>query len=179
MSVLYELKNTHRLLFHNMNAKHFTTTETCAVKNAGRRSGIMVHEVRVDINSSRARKILKHILNSPLPGKLGRGSFDNAKPRQLRYVWWPIDRALSILHSLTHRKPLPSTVYTYLSSGSPYPLDLCRHLYSYPLPGHGWRKRIYAFIRSLHTLQLSTSGDQVLCENPETEWLVSNVEGQT
>ncbi|CAF9935827.1 hypothetical protein IMSHALPRED_010365 [Imshaugia aleurites] len=80
MSVLYELKNTHRLLFHNMNAKHFTTTETCAVKNAGRRSGIMVHEVRVDINSSRARKILKHILNSPLPGKLGRGSFDNAKP---------------------------------------------------------------------------------------------------
>ena len=135
MNVVYELQNTYRLLFHNMNAKHFTTTETCAVKSASRRSGIMVHDLRVDINSSRARRILKHLLNSPLPGKLDRSrNLDNALPRQPRHVWWPVDRALSILHSLTHRKALPSTVSTYLSSGSPYSLDLCWHLENILLP---------------------------------------------
>ena len=134
IDILYELKNTYRLLFHNTNAKHFTTTETCAVKNVSRRPGIMVHDLRVDINSSRARKILKHILNSPLPGKLDREKTDNARPRQLRHVWWPIDRALSVLHGLTHRKPLPSTISTYLSSGSPYPLDLCWHLENMLIP---------------------------------------------
>lgn len=126
--VLYELKNTYRLLFHNMNAKQFTTTETCAIKNANRRTGILVHDLRVDINSSRARKILKHFLNTPLPGKLDRENIDTARPRPLRHVWWRIDRALSILHSLTHRNPVPSTISTHLASGPPYSLDLCWHL---------------------------------------------------
>lgn len=125
--VVYELKNTYRLLFHNMDAKHFTTTETCAVKNANRRPGIMVHDLRVDISSSRARKILKHLLNTPLPGKLDRGKIDNARSTQLRHIWWPIGHALNILHNLIHRKPPPSTISTHLASGPPYSLDLCWH----------------------------------------------------
>ncbi len=126
--VLYELKNTYRLLFLNKDARHFTTTETCAIKNANKRPGIMVHDLRVDINSSRARKILKYLLNTPLPGKLDRGKIDKATLRQLRHGWWPIDRALSILHNLIYRNPLPNTISTHLASGPPYSLDLCWHL---------------------------------------------------
>ncbi|CAF9931198.1 MAG: hypothetical protein ALECFALPRED_004952 [Alectoria fallacina] len=128
LHVLYELKITYRLLFHNIKAKQFTTTETCAIKNANRRTGILAHDLRVDINSWRARKILKHFLNAPLPGKLGRGNIDTARPRQFRHVWWRIGRALRILHSLTHRNPLPRTISTHLASGPPYSLDLCWHL---------------------------------------------------
>ena len=132
--VLYELKNTYRLLFLNMKAKQFTTTETCAVKNATRRPGIMVHDLRVDIKSSRARKILKHLLNAPIPDNIKRGRPENAKTRQSSRVWWPIDRALSRLHSITHRNPLPSTIATHLASGPPYSLDLCWHLENILIP---------------------------------------------
>lgn len=128
LHVLYELKNTYRLLFHNMAAKQYTTTETCAIKDANRRPGILVHDLRVDINSSRARNVLKHLLNAPLPGKLSHGRSDHTERRQLRHPWWSVDRALSILRSLTHRNPPPSTISTHLASGPPYSLDLCWHL---------------------------------------------------
>lgn len=130
---LYELRNTYRLLFLNMKAKQFTTTETCAVKNATSRLGIMIHDLRVDIKSSRARNILKHFLNTPIPEILTRGGPDVAKPPQRR-VWWPIDRALNRLHSLTHRNPPLSTIATHLASGPPYSLDLCWHLENILLP---------------------------------------------
>lgn len=126
--VRYELKNTYRLLFHNVGATQFTTAETCAVKRDNRRPGIMVHDLRVDINSSRARKILEHFLNAPLPSKLDRENIENVGPRQLRHVWWPIDRALSMIHILTHGSPQPNTISSYLASGPPYSLDLCWHL---------------------------------------------------
>lgn len=126
--VLYELKNTYRLLFHNVDAKQFTTTETCAVKDANKRPGIMVHDLRVDISSSRARKILKHLLSTPVPSTLVRGKTENARPRHFRHVWWPINRALSTLRCFTRRIPLPSTLSDHLAAGPPYSLDLCWHL---------------------------------------------------
>ena len=125
---LYELKNTYRLLFCNMDAKQLTTIETCAVKNANRGPGIMIHDLRVDINSTRARKILKHILNTPVPGTLDRRKIDKARPRLLRHSWWPIDHGLRILQSITHRDHLLGTISDHLASGPPYSLDLCWHL---------------------------------------------------
>ncbi len=126
--VLYELRNTYRLLFHNRHAKQFTTTETCAVKDANRRPGIMVHDLRVDIKSWRARKILKHLLSTPLPSKLDCRKKDNVIPHQRKRVWWPIGRALRILHGLTHRNLESHTISDHLASGPPYSLDLCWHL---------------------------------------------------
>ena len=126
--ILYELKNTYRLLFHNMDAKQFTTTETCAVKDANRRPGIMVHDLRVDINSSRARSILKHFLSTPVPRKIARGRPEDARPFRNRHVWWRIDRALSILRRPTRKDLQPRNISDHLASGPPYPLDLCWHL---------------------------------------------------
>lgn len=126
--VLYELKNTYRLLFHNVDAKQFTTTETCAVKDANRRPGIMVHDLRVDISSSRARKILKHLLSTPVPSTLVRGKPENTMLHTFRHVWWPINRAINILQRFTQRNSLPSTLSDHLASGPPYSLDLCWHL---------------------------------------------------
>ena len=126
--VLYELKNTYRLLFHNIDAKQFTTTETCAVKDANRRLGIMVHDLRVDINSSRARKILKYFLSTPVPNKIAREKSENARLSPNRHIWWRIDRALAILRRLTRRDPQPSNISDHLASGPPYSLDLCWHL---------------------------------------------------
>ena len=126
--VLYELKNTYRLLFHNIDAKQFTTTETCAVKDANRRLGIMVHDLRVDINSSRARKILKYFLGTPVPNKIARGKSENARLSPNRNIWWRIDRALAILRRLTRRDLQPSNISDHLASGPPYSLDLCWHL---------------------------------------------------
>lgn len=179
--VLYELKNNYRLLFHNKDAKQFTTTETCAVKNANKGRGIMVHDLRVDINSSRARKILKHLLNAPLPGKLDRGETVNVSPRQLRRVCWPINHALSVFHSLTHRNTLPSKIGTHLASGPPYTQDLCWHLDNiltpYPaLVGESEPMRSFS-----HFPRFSPRLREIkfYMNNPETEWLVRDVEGQT
>ena len=125
-----ELKATYRLLFNNMNAKQFTTIETCAVKNANQKTGIMIHDLRVDIDSPRARKILKHLLNSPLPDKLhhrGKKRAANSPPL-LRRIWWPLGRVLRILHNLNRKNPQPSTIADHLASGPPYSLDLCWHL---------------------------------------------------
>ena len=126
--VLYELKNTYRLLFHNMDAKQLTTTETCAIKDANRRPGIMVHDLRVDINSSRARRILKHFLSTPVPNKIARGKPEDARPSRNRLLWWRIDRALSILRRLTRKDLQPRNISDHLASGPPYSLDLCWHL---------------------------------------------------
>ena len=128
LGVLYELKMTYRLLFHNLDAKQFTTTETCAVKDANKRPGIMVHDLRVDVNSSRARRILKHLLNTPAPDKLARKIPGKARHSQSRRIWWPIDRALSRLQTLFYRNSPPSTISNHLASGPPYSLDLCWHL---------------------------------------------------
>ena len=126
--VLYEFKNTYRLLFHNMDTKQFTTTETCAVKDANRRPGIMIHDLRVDINSSRARSILKHFLSTPVPDKIARGKPKTVRLSHKRHVWWRIDRALAILLRLTRKDLQPSNISDHLTSGPPYSLDLCWHL---------------------------------------------------
>lgn len=126
--LLYELKNTYRLLFYNADAKQFTTTETCAIKDANRRPGIMVHDLRVDISSSRARKILRHLWSTPVPLTLVREKLENDRPRKLRQFWWPINRALKSLQRYTQRKSLPSTLSDHIVSGPPYSLDLCWHL---------------------------------------------------
>ena len=87
---MYELKSAHHLLFHNSNARQFTPSETCAVSR-GSKSGIMVHGLRVDINSSRARKILNHLLYTPLLDHLSRRTRDEPKNIRRRRIWWPID----------------------------------------------------------------------------------------
>ena len=126
--VLYELKNTYRLLFHNIDAKQFTTIETCAVKDANRRPGIRIHDLRIDINSSRARNILKYFLSTPVPNKIARGKSENARLSPNGHVWWRIDRALAILRRLTRRDLQQSNISDHLASGPPYSLDLCWHL---------------------------------------------------
>ena len=127
--VLYELRSTYRLLFHNTEADQFTSTETCAVKDNSRNLGIRVHDLRVDLNSPRARRILKHLLNAPLPSKIARDNPDDNHPHQPhRETWWALDRVLKFFLNL-HLKPSPNnTISTFLATGPPYPLDLCWHL---------------------------------------------------
>ena len=135
--LVYELKNTYRLIFYNQDAKQFTNTETCAVKKANKKAGIVVHDLRVDVNSSRARKILKHLLEAPLPEKIARDDTSVTKPQRIRHIWWPIGQTLEAILNFTHRKQPPSTISTHLASGPPYCLDLCWHLENIltPYPG--------------------------------------------
>ena len=128
-SLLYELRRTYRLLFYNQDAEQFTTMETCA-KYTGQKTGIMVHDLRVDVSSSRrARKILKYFLRAPLPGKLSsQNDFNESIPRQISNIWWPIARALNILKAFAPRKDSTQTISTHFASGPPYSLDLCWHL---------------------------------------------------
>ena len=130
---LYELRTTYRLIFHNANARHFLSRETCAV-NANKGLGIMIHDLRVNINSSRARKILKHLLQSPVPSKIKRKHTGNLTPQSTRHIWWAISLALRYLKRFFQPKPAPSTLSTFLTSGPPYPLDLCWHLENILLP---------------------------------------------
>ena len=98
---LYELRTTYRLLFHNMEANQFTTSETCAVTKTKENIGVRVHDLRVDLRNFRARKILKHLLNAPLPSKIARNKHSNSSA---------------------------DTISTFIATGPPYPLDLCWHL---------------------------------------------------
>ena len=118
--VLYELKTTHRLIFSNKSANHFTTLETCRIKDARVKQGIMVHDLRVDINSARAQRILKHFLKSPLPNKLRPDRPTNVSPQKLKHLFYP--------------KPSPNTIAAFLATGPPYPLDLCWHLENILIP---------------------------------------------
>ena len=133
-SVLYELRSTYRLLLHNPDARQYTTTETCAVKGANQKLGIMVHDLRVDINSPRARKILKHILNAPLPGKLA--PYPERKPTSNSHKKrsWIIDYALNYLNRAMHTRTPSTTISTHIAAGPPYSLDLCWHLENILLP---------------------------------------------
>ena len=107
--VLYELRTSYRLLFHNMEANQFTTSETCAVTKTKGNIGIRVHDLRVDLRNNRARKILKHLLNVPLTRKIARNKYSNSSA---------------------------DTISTFIATRPPYPLDLCWHLENIltPLP---------------------------------------------
>ena len=127
--VLYELRSTYRLLFHNTEADQFMTTETCAVKNNSRNLGIRIHDLRVDLNSTRARRILKHFLNAPLPSKVARDNpYDNNLHQPHRQTWWALDRVLRFFLDLRINTSPKNTISTFLATGPPYPLDLCWHL---------------------------------------------------
>ena len=126
-NLMHELKSTYRLLFYNNNAKQYTTTETCAIKSANRNPGIMIHDLRVDVNWSRARKILRQFLDTPLPPTFPQSKPDITKGRRYRHLWWPIARILE-RPSYLFRRNLENTISTHFDSGLPYSLDLCWHL---------------------------------------------------
>ncbi len=127
--VLYELRSTYRLLFHNMEADQFTTTETCAVRKHSRNLGIRIHDLRVDPNSPRARRILKHLLNAPLPSKIARDNpYDNHLHQPRTKTWWALDRVLRFFINLQINPSPNDTISAFLATGPPYPLDLCWHL---------------------------------------------------
>ena len=127
--VLYELRSTYRLLFHNTEADQFVTTETCAVRKNSSYLGIRIHDLRIDLNRTRARRVLKHLLNAPLPSKIARDNADDTylhQPHRVR--WWALDRVLKFFANL-HTNPSPkNTISAFLATGPPYPLDLCWHL---------------------------------------------------
>ena len=127
--VLYELRSTYRLLFHNTEADQFTTTETCAVRKNSRNLGIRIHDLRVDLNSTRARTILKHLLNAPLPGKIARDNpYDNHLHQPHKKTWLTLNRVLRFFSNLYINPSPKNTISAFLATGPPYPLDLCWHL---------------------------------------------------
>ena len=127
--VLYELRSTYRLLFHNTEADQFTTTETCAVRKKSKNLGIRIHDLRVDLNSTRARTILKHLLNAPLPSNIAHNKpYDNHLHPPHRATWWALDRILRFFSNLYNHPSPKNTISAFLASGPPYPLDLCWHL---------------------------------------------------
>lgn len=98
----------------------------------------MIHDLRVNIYSSRARKILKFLLQSPIPSELERNHPSNkliqAISRSSKRVWWRIGRVLELVKGILERKLAPQTLCTFLAAGPPYPLDLCWHLENILLP---------------------------------------------
>ncbi|KAL9609370.1 MAG: hypothetical protein Q9167_005860 [Letrouitia subvulpina] len=135
IQILYELKTTYRLLFHERNARHFTSTETCAIKNTNKGYDIMIHDLRVDIDSSRSRKILKNLLQAPIPEKLKQNSPRNPVVRPyIGRLWWPLGRTIKAFQNLYRHKRNTETISGLIASGPPYPLDLCWHLENILLP---------------------------------------------
>jgi hypothetical protein len=98
----------------------------------------MIHDLRVNIYSSRARKILKFLLQSRIPSELERNHPSNkliqAISRSSKRVWWRIGRVLQLVKGILERKLAPQTLFTFLAAGPPYPLDLCWHLENILLP---------------------------------------------
>ena len=107
--------------------------ETCAV-NSNKGLGIRIHDLRVDINSYRARKILKYLLQSPIPSKFQPKTPDNSSVKKFRHTWWRIAYVLNWAQELFQTEAAPSTLSTLLANGPPYHLDLCWHLENILLP---------------------------------------------
>ena len=92
----------------------------------------MIHDLRIDISSRRARRILKYFLKASVPRKIAH--HDEQTSKNPRHLWWPIQRALDYIQKFLQRKQSPPTIATFLASGPPYPLDMCWHLENLLLP---------------------------------------------
>ena len=102
----------------------------------------MIHDLRVDMNSLRARRILKYFLKSPIPRKIQRIHHREQVVRHSGHLWWPFGR---VLDSVQRKQ----TIATFLASGPPYPLDMCWHLENLLLPhpqffGESYNLRSYS-----------------------------------